>query len=582
MTLTVLLRELPAITVSLHLADHPVRRARARRAGARRGDHRRSPSPARCWSSPGSPSRSSRSAAGCAPDTMRACPSSSSSAPATSAARSSSTTSPPAGSGAAVAARRHAGGHRAPAAAAAGRRVRPASCARRWSRRAPSFGGLDLIVNAVSAPPGRRARPVRRRHARRGDGRGLPRLDRRRRRAGVRVPQRGRAGVGAGGTLIQVTGGSRPARDAPAAGCGRAGAAATRALTHAAAQELRERGHPRRAADRRRDDRVAQDRRVHRRTRRAERDRRPGARSPAPSSTSPRRAPRAYTHELVVTPPATGGCHEPLTRHRPAGRLARRRVQLQPATHAPKHRIFFADFAPRLRAVLGGAPLFDTDAGEAALRDRDPARALRPAGGLRRRAARRAPTTRRTARSRATRPTGLRSATRENVVWAYEDPKPEAAWLKGYAAVYWDRMDGWFVEEEPVFGHLRDPYHRVDVHESSRPVTVRAGGARDRALGAPEAAVRDRPGDARLRPARRRRRGRADARREAHRVPVQGRGDATGRCPGSRTPPGATRRRCPRRSKIPGHVALRRRGRRGRARGAERGVRYQLSATGTR
>jgi uncharacterized protein (DUF427 family) len=37
-------------------------------------------------------------------------------------------------------------------------------------------------------------------------------------------------------------------------------------------------------------------------------------------------------------------------------------------------------------------------------------------------------------------------------------------------------MDAWFVEEDPVFGHLRDPYHRVDVHESSRPVTVRAGG----------------------------------------------------------------------------------------------------------
>ena len=37
-------------------------------------------------------------------------------------------------------------------------------------------------------------------------------------------------------------------------------------------------------------------------------------------------------------------------------------------------------------------------------------------------------------------------------------------------------MDAWFVEEEPVFGHLRDPYHRVDVYETSRPVTVRANG----------------------------------------------------------------------------------------------------------
>src|SRR5258705_24763 len=56
------------------------------------------------------------------------------------------------------------------------------------------------------------------------------------------------------------------------------------------------------------------------------------------------------------------------------------------------------------------------------------------------------------------------------------DPNPESHWLKGYAAPYWNKLDAWFVEEEPVFGRLRDPYHRVDVHESSRPVTVRANG----------------------------------------------------------------------------------------------------------
>ena len=64
----------------------------------------------------------------------------------------------------------------------------------------------------------------------------------------------------------------------------------------------------------------------------------------------------------------------------------------------------------------------------------------------------------------------------ENAVWTYEDPLPAASWLRGYAALYWNRADAWFVEEEPVLGHLRDPYHRVDVHESSRPVTVTAGG----------------------------------------------------------------------------------------------------------
>jgi len=34
----------------------------------------------------------------------------------------------------------------------------------------------------------------------------------------------------------------------------------------------------------------------------------------------------------------------------------------------------------------------------------------------------------------------------------------------------------WFLEEERVFGHLRDPYHRVDVVEASRSATVTAAG----------------------------------------------------------------------------------------------------------
>ena len=45
----------------------------------------------------------------------------------------------------------------------------------------------------------------------------------------------------------------------------------------------------------------------------------------------------------------------------------------------------------------------------------------------------------------------------ENAVWAYEDPLPEASWLRGYGALYWNKADEWFVEEEPVFGHLKDP-----------------------------------------------------------------------------------------------------------------------------
>lgn len=66
--------------------------------------------------------------------------------------------------------------------------------------------------------------------------------------------------------------------------------------------------------------------------------------------------------------------------------------------------------------------------------------------------------------------------TAENAVWGYLDPIPEADWLRGYLACYWRAMDAWYDEDEQVYGHLRDPYHRVDVRASSRPVRVLLGG----------------------------------------------------------------------------------------------------------
>jgi len=66
-------------------------------------------------------------------------------------------------------------------------------------------------------------------------------------------------------------------------------------------------------------------------------------------------------------------------------------------------------------------------------------------------------------------------AVAENAVWAYPEPNPEAHWLQGYAGFYWDAMDEWYDEDERVEGHIRDPYHRVDVRRSSRPVRVRLG-----------------------------------------------------------------------------------------------------------
>lgn len=64
----------------------------------------------------------------------------------------------------------------------------------------------------------------------------------------------------------------------------------------------------------------------------------------------------------------------------------------------------------------------------------------------------------------------------ENAVWSYEEPIAEMARITGRLAFYWHRVDHWFEEEEEVFGHVRDPYHRVDVRPSSREVRVIVAG----------------------------------------------------------------------------------------------------------
>lgn len=75
----------------------------------------------------------------------------------------------------------------------------------------------------------------------------------------------------------------------------------------------------------------------------------------------------------------------------------------------------------------------------------------------------------------------------EDAVWGYHgqadrsdeldasfDPDLARA-LDGHVAFHLDRLDEVLEEDEPVIGHLRDPYHRVDARRSSRHVVVRVG-----------------------------------------------------------------------------------------------------------
>ena len=69
-------------------------------------------------------------------------------------------------------------------------------------------------------------------------------------------------------------------------------------------------------------------------------------------------------------------------------------------------------------------------------------------------------------------------------VQAGEHSKPRAAWqhtelpdyaseLKGRVAFAWRAMETFYEEDERIVGHAADPYHRIDIRQTSRQLTVR-------------------------------------------------------------------------------------------------------------
>lgn len=55
--------------------------------------------------------------------------------------------------------------------------------------------------------------------------------------------------------------------------------------------------------------------------------------------------------------------------------------------------------------------------------------------------------------------------------WTYDDPD-----LEDHVCFSWRALDQWMEEDEEVFGHARDPFHRVDAVPSSRRVRVELAG----------------------------------------------------------------------------------------------------------
>ena len=65
--------------------------------------------------------------------------------------------------------------------------------------------------------------------------------------------------------------------------------------------------------------------------------------------------------------------------------------------------------------------------------------------------------------------------TAENAAWSYHQPPGDIPDISGLVSLDWHAMDAWFEEAEEVFVHPRDPFHRIDVRESTRHVEVRLG-----------------------------------------------------------------------------------------------------------
>lgn len=57
--------------------------------------------------------------------------------------------------------------------------------------------------------------------------------------------------------------------------------------------------------------------------------------------------------------------------------------------------------------------------------------------------------------------------TAKNAAWSYDTGD-----LAGHVAFYWKTMDAWYEEDDEVYSHPKDPYHRVDVLTSSRHVQI--------------------------------------------------------------------------------------------------------------
>lgn len=60
----------------------------------------------------------------------------------------------------------------------------------------------------------------------------------------------------------------------------------------------------------------------------------------------------------------------------------------------------------------------------------------------------------------------------ENGAFSYSNPDVSKIGVKDYVTFRWEKMDHFYEEDEEIFVHPRDPYHRVDTIPSTRHVRI--------------------------------------------------------------------------------------------------------------
>src|SRR3954447_24473502 len=121
---------------------------------------------------------------------------------------------------------------------------------------------------------------------------------------------------------------------------------------------------------------------------------------------------------------------------------------------APAHRLYFEPFPRRMRALVGDRVVLDSTRGRLLYESNYGPRLYVPLEDLDAAVLEAGDRTTHCPFKGDASYKSLRVGDRvmKNAVWFYEAPLEPARWLAGYASLYWDKADAWFVEDERVFG----------------------------------------------------------------------------------------------------------------------------------